>query len=192
VTSTAIDQLLNGLRPQSALAAMLALGALVLVGGHLYLVGPSLAEFRELASNGPQATLESVTGAIADGGLAITALEEEIGQLQRRLYGGPSDLPIEKTESYIIDRLDRISERHEIELVSVKPGTAKKVLMFDEFLYEVEVKGDFFALVEWLREVEEDLRPMVLNEFNLKPEPQWESVMMKLRLASYRPRAGVS
>jgi len=187
-----LEQLLNDLRPESALVAMLALGALVLLGGHLYLLRPSLANFREVESKGPQATLESLTGALADGRLAVTALETELEQLRKRLYGGPADLPIEKTESYIIDRLDRISGRHGIELVSVKPGEAKEVLMFDEFLYEVEVKGDFFALVAWLREVEEDLRPMVVNEFNVKPEPQRESVAMKLRLASYRPRAGLS
>jgi Tfp pilus assembly protein PilO len=192
MTPGRFEQLLNDLRPEAALAAMLALGALVLLGGHLYLLGPSFAKFRELESKGPQTTLESLTGALADGRLAVTALEEELEQLRKRLYGGPADLPIEKTESYIIDRLDRISGRHGIELVSVKPGEAKEVLMFDEFLYEVEVKGDFFALVAWLREVEEDLRPMVLNQFNLKPEAKREAVAMKLRLASYRPRGGVS
>jgi Tfp pilus assembly protein PilO len=186
------EQLVNDLRPESALGAMLALGALVLLGGHLYLLGPSLAKFREVESKGPQATLESLTGALADGRLAVTALEAELEQLRKRLYGGPADLPIEKTESYIIDRLDRISGQHGIELVSVKPGEAKEVLMFDEFLYEVEVKGDFFALAAWLQEVEEDLRPMVLNQFNLKPQADREGVAMKLRLASYRPRAGVS
>ena len=141
------EQLLKDLRPESALAAMLALGVLALLGSHLYLLRPSLAKFRELESKGPQATLEGLSGAVADGRVAVSALEEELAQLRKRLYGGPTDLPIEKTESYIIDQLDRISGRHGIELVSVKPGEAKEVLMFDEFLYEVEVKGDFFALV---------------------------------------------
>jgi Tfp pilus assembly protein PilO len=192
VKAVGFEQLVNDLRPESALAAMLALGALVLLGGHLYLLGPSLAKFRELESKGPETTLESLTGALADGRLAVTALEGELEQMRERLYGGPADLPIEKTESYIIGRLDRISERHAVELVSVKPGEAKEVLMFDEFLYEVEVKGDFFALVDWLREVEQDLRPMVMNQFNLQPVADREAVSMKLRLASYRPRAEVS
>ncbi len=52
------EQLLCDLRPEAALAAMLALGALVLLGGHLYLLRPSLAKFREVESKGPQATLE--------------------------------------------------------------------------------------------------------------------------------------
>jgi type IV pilus assembly protein PilO len=183
------EQLLSDLRPESALGAMLTLGTLVLLAGYLYLLGPSLAKFRELESKGPQTTLANFSKAQADGQLAVAALEEELEQLRKRLYGGPADLPIEKTESYIIDRLDRISGRHAIELVSVKPGEAKEVLMFDEFLYEVEIEGDFFALVAWLREVERDLRPMVVNQFDLKPAAGDEVVAMKLRLASYRPRA---
>ena len=188
----ALDRLLGSLRPESALAALGALVALTLLGGHLYLIKPSLAKLNALDVEGARDTLENVTAAVAEGEVAIAALEAELAALRDRLYGGPSDLPPEKTESYIIDRLDRISERHAVELVSVKPGDGKEVLMFDEMLYEVEVKGRYFALVEWLRETEQELRPMVVNEFDLKPEPKGGRVAMKLRLASYRPSGGVT
>ena len=188
----ALDQLLATLRPESALAALGAFAALTLLAGHLYVVKPSLGKLRALEVQGPQDTLENVTAAVAEGEVAIATLEAELEGLRDGLYGGPSDLPPEKTESYIIARLDRISERHAVELVSVKPGDGKEVLMFDELLYEVEVKGRFFALVEWLREMERELRPMVVNEFELKPEAQAGRVAMKLRLASYRPSGGVT
>lgn len=188
----ALDQLLGTLRPEATLAALGAFVALTLLGGHLYVLKPSLVKLRALDVEGSRGTLESVTAAVTDGDVAIAAIEAELAELRDRLYGGPSDLPPEKTESYIIERLDRISERHAIELVSVKPGDGKEVLMFDELLYEVEVKGRFFALVDWLREMEQELRPIVVNEFELRPEASEGRVAMKLRLASYRPSGGVT
>jgi Tfp pilus assembly protein PilO len=188
----AVDQLLGTLRPEAALAALGALVALTLLAGHLYVIKPSLTKLRALDIEGSRDSLENVTAAVAEGEVAIATLEVELAELRDRLYGGPSDLPPEKTESYIIDRLDRISEQHAVELVSVRPGDGKEVLMFDELLYEVEVKGRFFALVAWLREMEDELRPMVVNEFELRPESEAGSVAMKLRLASYRPSGGVT
>jgi Tfp pilus assembly protein PilO len=190
VKSPDLEGLLRTLRPEIALAAMLACAGLTLLAGHLYLVRPAQAKLHELDATGPQATLEGVMTELNEGNLALAALEPELEDLRDRLYGGPSALPPEKIESYIIERLDGISGRHAIELVSVKPGDAKEVLMFDEIVYEVEVKGEYFSLVAWLRELEQELRPMVVNEFNLKPELKGRLVGMKLRLASYRPRGG--
>ena len=190
--SVDLEPLLQRMRPEAALAAMLACAGLTLLAGHLYLVRPAQAKLEELDATGPQATLESVTTDLNEGTLALAALEPELEELRDRLYGGPSSLPPEKVESYIIERLDGISGRHAIELVSVTPGDAKEVLMFDEIVYEVEVKGEFFSLVAWLRELEEELRPMVVNEFNLKPATKGRRVGMKLRLASYRPRGGTT
>ena len=95
-------------------------------------------------------------------------------------------------ESYIVDRLDSISAVHDVELVGVTPGAAEEVLMFDEVPYDVEVEGDYFALFRWLREVERELRPMVVKEFNIRPLSKSEAVTMKLRLAAYRQRGAAS
>jgi Tfp pilus assembly protein PilO len=192
VTNADLETLLRTLRPEVASGACLACLALTLLAGHLYLIRPAQAKLEELDASGPQATIESVTSELNEGNLELAALEERLVGLRDQLYGGPSSLPPEKIESYIIERLDGLSGRYAIELVSVKPGDAKQVLMFDEIVYEVEVKGEYRSLVAWLRELERELRPMVVNEFNLKPELEGRRVGMRLRLASYRPRGGTA
>lgn len=187
-----LDRLLREARPQTLLMGMAAIAALTLLAGHLYVVKPSLARIEALETGGTRATVESLRSEAEEADRSIGATQLQLEQLRRRLFGGPSDLPPEKVESYIVDRLDRISARHAVELVSVKPGDAKRVLMFDELLYEVEVKGEFFALVAWLWELEDELRPLVVNGFDMRPTARGAWVGMKLRLASYRPAGGIS
>jgi hypothetical protein len=192
VRSDALEALLRSARPESLLTAMLALAGLTLLAGHLYVLRPSIDALAALESGDSQATLDSLETEFAENGAAMTVAEGEMETLRSDLFGGPADLPAEKAESYIIDRLDRISGRHDVELLSVRPGAAKQVLMFDELLYEVEVEGEFFALVAWLRELEQELRPLVVNEFGMKPQTQGTRVGMRLQLASYRPRGELS
>lgn len=192
MTGGQLETALRDVRPQTLLAAMVAIAALTLLGGYLYIVKPSLARIHSLESGESIATVEMLRSEADQSNLAIVATEGLLEGLRKQLYGGPSDLPPEKVESYIVDRLDSISARHAVELVSVKPGEAHRVLMFDELLYEVEVKGEFFALAAWLWELEDELRPLVVNGFDLRPLAQGPWVGMKLRLASYRPLGGVS
>ena len=187
-----LEERLGQVRPQALLAAMVSLVLLTLLAGHLYVLKPSLARLRSLETGGSDADLASAEARVAEAGLAITTTELALTSLRDELYGGPSDLPPEKTESYIIDRLDRISQRHAVELISVSPGDASPLLMFEEVLYEVEVQGRFFELVAWLLDLEQELRPLVVNEFRMTPEPKGERVGVKLRLASYRPSGEVS
>jgi hypothetical protein len=187
-----LEDALRDVRPQALLGAMCAIASMTLLAGYLYVVKPSLARLQALESGESVATLETLRTETEQTHQAIASTEGLLEGLRAQLYGGPSDLPPEKVESYIVDRLDSISARHAVELVSVKPGEATRVLMFDELLYEVEVKGEFFALAAWLWELEEELRPLVVNGFDLRPVAQGPWVGMRLRLASYRPLEGVS
>ncbi len=187
-----VDRLLREVEPRTLVLAMVAIAGLTLLAGHLYVVKPSLARIHALETGGSQATVETLRAEAAQAEQAIGDTQARLDSLRQELYGGPSDLPPEKVESYIVDRLDRISARHAIELVSVKPGDATRVLMFDELLYEVEVKGQFFALVAWLWELEDELRPLVVNGFDMRPAAKGVWVSMKLRLASYRPTGDLS
>lgn len=188
----ALDELLQEVRPETAIAALGLLALLVLVAGYLYLLKPSLGELEQLEREGSDGALASTLQAVQTGKVEIAVTREDIEKLRTELYGGSSQLPPEKMESYIVDRLDRISASHEVELVGVTPGEAEQVLMFDEVPYDVEVAGDYFALFRWLREVERELRPMVVKEFNMRPQSKSRAVAMKLRLASYRQREGQS
>ena len=64
--------------------------------------------------------------------------------------------------------------------------------MFDELLYNVDVEGGFFALYDWLQEVEGALRPMAVKIFEMTGTNESERVKLNLRLVPYRPQGGVS
>ncbi len=187
-----LDDWLRQARPQTVLLAMVSVVAMTLLAGHLYVVGPSLARLRALDGGENLDSVEALKSEADQTRAAIAASEATLEGLRGQLYGGPSDQPPEKVESYIVDQLDSLSVRHAVELMSVEPGDAQHVLMFDELLYEVEVKGDFLSLAAWLGEIEDELRPLVVNGFDLRPAERRPWVRMRLRLASYRPRGGVS
>jgi Tfp pilus assembly protein PilO len=192
VRSEAVDTLVANTRPESLLAGVAAIALLTLLAGYLYVLEPSLTALGALEAGQPAASLESLQREFAANGVALTESERRLAALRDQLFGGPADLPPEKAEAYIVDRLDRTAASHAIELLGVRPGESKQVLMFDELLYEVEVEGEFFALVAWLREIERELRPLVINEFAMQPRTRSSRVAMKLRLASYRSRDGLS
>lgn len=187
-----VDQWLRQARPRTLLLAMSGTIVLTLLGGHLYVVGPSLTRLRALEGNESRETVQALESEAAEARAEIAASQSVLVELRSQLHGGPSDQPPEKVESYIVDRLDSLSVRHAVELMSVEPGDAQQVLMFDELLYEVEVKGEFLALAAWLGEIEDELRPLVVNGFDLRPSNRTHWVRMRLRLASYRPRGDVS
>ncbi len=91
-------------------------------------------------------------------------------------------------ESYVIQTLDRISSRHSVELVGVRPLAIGEVLMFDELPYDVEVTGSYLRLWDWLQDMEAELRPMVVNSYELERRSNAAPVSLKLRLAAYRAR----
>ena len=97
------------------------------------------------------------------------------------------ELPPEQMEAYVIDRLAALSERRDLHLVGVKPGEPGSLLMFEELPYDVEVVGSYFALHDWLHAVEEELRPMVVKRFEMRPARRdGREVALDVRLVSYR------
>lgn len=192
MTNPLLDRLVEETTPRTLVGAMGAIVAMTLLAGHLYVVKPSLASLRQLEGGDAQGAVARLTAEADTAERAIGTTRGALAALSEELYGGTSQLPPERVESYIVDRLDQISARHAVELVSVKPGEAKQVLMFDELLYEVEVKGQFSSLVAWLWELEDELRPLVVNGFDMHPTARGAWVGMKLRLASYRPTEEVS
>ena len=58
--------------------------------------------------------------------------------------------------------------------------------MFEELPYTVEVEGSYFSIHRWLYDVEEELRPMVVKQFQLSPGRGGEGVVLDLKLVAYR------
>jgi Tfp pilus assembly protein PilO len=89
-------------------------------------------------------------------------------------------------ESFVIDALDRVSVRHDVKLESVTPGTVTQVVMFTELPYQVQVTGNYFSLFEWFRDVENELRPMVVKNFEMEKGRGSERIEMSLQIVAYR------
>ncbi len=182
-----LQQLLAQMRPEALLGSLAALGLLIGLGGYLYVLKPPLQEIRQLAEEGAGNLLAE--SAIEEVGAArLARLEADVEALRERLYGASSQVPPDRMESWVINRLDRLSMRHAVQLVSVSPEDRKAVLSFDELPYHVHVRAGYFDLFAWLNEVERELRPLLVKEFELSSAGQEGLVGMKLRLVSYRAR----
>lgn len=180
-----LEKLRAQARPEAILGLAGAAVALLAVAGWLYLLRPDFTAYRDLASKRALAA----QGVLADPEAAeaqIVQLQSHIEDLENRLYGGSARVPTRETESFVIDSLDRISGQRGTSLVSVKPGEPGTVLMFEELPYDVKVTGPYLSLYEWLQDVENDLRPMVVKQFSMAPARGSDHVSLDLRLVAYR------
>ena len=168
---------------------LLVVGTSVLAAGvgYVLVLRTPLVRLQALAREDPSVSVASIQAEVTRLDHAIAATEASVFEAEERLFGGLADLPAEKTESYIIERLDAISGRYAVELMGVDPGESRSVVSFEEHTYEVEANGSFFAVFEWLQELEVELRPLVVNEFGLSPDRTSGGVQLSVRLASYRP-----
>ncbi len=183
-----LDRLARQVRPEALSVGAVAVLGLLVLASYLYVLKLPLAEYRGLLRDRATAAV----GIRAEGDEpvlpALVALGEKVGQLRDRLYGGSSSVPLREMESYVIQTLDRISARHGVELMGVRPREVGRVLMFDELPYDVEVAGSYPRLWGWLQDVETELRPMVVNSYELERKRTEDPVSMTLRLVAYRGR----
>ncbi len=185
-------KLLGWLSPQRWLAVWASAVALTLVGGYVNLVHPSVTEYRQLESERESELSQLEQRGVETTPERVADLEAQIGELRDELFGGSSSVPPEKIESFIIDRLDRLSARHRVELLGVVPETPGHVLMFQELPYEVQVSGDYRSLYEWLVDAERELRPLVVKTFEMRPAARTTGVDLQLRLVAYRAEGNES
>lgn len=178
-------ELLSRLQPRLLGLVLGATLGLTLLAGYLYVLKQPLAEYRR-----HQQTRQLLEGEARDGaGNAeeIRRLTAAVEALEGQLLSGSEAVPVNQMVAHIIGQLDRISANHEVELVGVKPGLRKKVFMFEEVPFEVEIKGGYFSLCDWLREVEQELGPMVVKQFTITPESPDDLTRIRLTMVSYRP-----
>ena len=182
-----LDQLLQQLRLEAWLGVMAVSTVLTLLGAYLYLLSPNWNRFQELAADTAPLTLAETEVRAQERTLEIATLEGDLLDVRKALFGGSVEIPPEQMESYVIDRLADLSSRSDLRLIAVKPGDPGSLLMFEELPYDVEVVGSYFALHDWLHAVEDELRPLVVKRFEMRPAARGsEPVAMSVRLVSYR------
>lgn len=167
---------------------LIMLGTLTLLTGALfaYVVWPQTKAYREALQS--RAVLDNV-GANENLPEELANLQKDVAVLQQRLHGDMANLPAEQMEAYIVGRLQGISWRNSVELVSVEPRQGGMVEEFREILFNVELTGNYFDLYEWVREVARELGFVVIKEYEMTPLGEAEEeppLAVKLTLASYR------
>lgn len=152
---------------------------------------PKVQELRALQDS--RAVLTQVTASRGGAEAEIASLNEKIEQLRRRLQGDMANLPVRQMESFIIGRLQTISWRNDVTLVGVEPSQGDSVEMYREVLFQVELTGDYFSLLDWLGDVSAELGFVVIKEFQLgvaRADQQDPKLTTRLLLAAYRVMDG--
>ena len=119
------------------------------------------------------------------------SLAKEIQVLKQNLKGDMADLPEKKMESFIIGELQNISWDHDIALVSVKPVEGNDIQMFQEIMFNIYLKGEYFNLYSWLIDLKKQLGFVVIKNLEMSTLDQnkiEDSIEMKLTVASYKSK----
>lgn len=132
-------------------------------------------------------------GASLDSELA--SLSVEVARLERTLKGDAANLPAKKMQAFVIGRLQTISWRNDIELLGIQPREGQPIAQFNELIFDVELRGDYFDFYDWLANVSEELGFVVVKSFEMAPANEASEgpdprLQVKLTVASYRNREG--
>jgi Tfp pilus assembly protein PilO len=179
--------LLNQVQPRTVLIAMVS-GVLLLVAViFAYVLMPTYKTYLKTEADRTGLELAVRKSDVLRNELA--ALRNDVEKLTRALHGDMADLPDQELEAFVIGRLQQISWRNHVELVSVKPRKGDVVQTFREVLFDVEITGDYFDLFAWLQSLTEELGFVVVKHYILRPLVSGEEnpqLNAKLTIVSYR------
>lgn len=95
-------------------------------------------------------------------------------------------LPADQLLVDLIGEVDRAATRHGVALGGAVPGPARKALIFYEMPFDVDARGSYQALVDWMAEIERSLPTLSIVRFEIRPDPVALQRIMKIRIAAYR------
>ena len=171
----------------------------LLVGGGLamlvaalfsYVLLPPIKAYRQGLES--KAVLEAAAQHGQEVSLQLENLRADVERLKRQLHGDMANLPEQQLEAFVIGRLQGISWRNNVELLSIEPESGESVEMFNESLFNVALSGDYRDLYAWLGNINEELGFVVIKEYEMQPmedvaeDPR---LSVELTIASYRVNA---
>jgi len=179
-----INKILNRTQPEFIYGAMAAALVFVVLGSYLYLFKDSWAEYALMKET--RTTLQEMVNSGTQLSSAILQSRQQVDALIKELNGKSPQLPVNQLVAHTIDRLDRISAHHDIQLISVIPDTPKSVATFEELPFSIEVTGTYQGLASWLLETEKNLGFLMVKHFEILPITGGELLAMRLEMVSYR------
>jgi len=112
-----------------------------------------------------------------------------IEELRYRLHGDMANLPLNQVESYVIGKLQKISWRNDVDLVSVEPASGQQVQVFSEVLFNIELVGEYDNIYRWLWDAKNELGFVVVKEYSMRRRDSVDDnprLLTTVSLASYR------
>jgi Tfp pilus assembly protein PilO len=171
-------------KPQMLALLLVSLIFLTIIAGYLYVLKRPIQDFRQAQQTLGLLETELQTGVPVDG--QIKLFQQQIAQLNQQLHGNSQELPLNQMIASVIGQMDKIAASHNVKLVSVEPGNIEKIFIFQELPFHVVVTGSYFSLFDWLDQVEHNLGPIVIKEFELTTEPNSAMRRFTLTLVSYQ------
>jgi hypothetical protein len=150
---------------------------------------PKVKEYRAAAR--AVTVLEEAKENTADLEQQLEERYAKIEDLKFQLHGDMANLPLKQVESYVIGRLQKISWRNDVDLVSVEPALGQQVQIFSEMLFNIELIGEYDDIYRWLWDAKNELGFVVVKEYamsrrdNVDDNPK---LLAEVSLASYRAK----
>lgn len=148
---------------------------------------PGVKAYR--SANDGVAVLEDARKNSADLGQQLLDRQASIEDLKFQLYGDMANLPLKQVESYVIGRLQKISWRNDVELVSVQPASGQQVQIFSEVIFNIELIGEYDNIYRWMWDAKNELGFVVVKEYGMRRRDNVDDnpkLLTKVTLASYR------
>ncbi|MDH3314337.1 MAG: type 4a pilus biogenesis protein PilO [Gammaproteobacteria bacterium] len=143
-----------------------------------------LAEYRLITSS--HKSLKAVERENASLELQIQTLTAQTRALEKHVQNASSRLAQDALLVHLVAELDRLAVQREVKLNSVKPGASREVPMFEEISFDVDARGTYSALFDWLQDIESGLGVLSVKAFNITLATGSGAVNLSLKLAAYR------
>ena len=187
-----IDKLLDRIDTRALIAVLASIVGTTFLVSYLYFFKTPVGEFNQLGKLIEKTKINRDRQRQTDVYDILQTTTDEVAALRDQLYGKGEHIPANEMVPFIIGRLDRLSGGQNVQLRSVTPRPIQKVLMFEEIAFDLIVVGKFLDVVTWLRNVEDELNPMIVKQFDMLSTNTGGKLQTKLRIVSYRPAKGDS
>lgn len=145
---------------------LVAIAALLCIAIILYLITPQFKNYSRLNEN--YNFLKRLVIRHSDVSKELLKVNNEVSVVEKKLRGDMAGLPAEQMESYILGRLQKISWKTHVELLSITPSNGKTMQIFQESLFKVKLKAGYFELFQWLQYINKELGYIVIKEFSMQ------------------------
>jgi Tfp pilus assembly protein PilO len=164
--------------------------ALIVAALVMYLVLPQWRAYRAA-----DASLDLLRVNVAQGDsldMQLDAMRAEVDDMAQTLNGDAANLPAKQMEAFVIGRLQTISWRNNMTLVSVQPHEGQPVNQFRELVFDVELSGGYFTFFDWLHDIGTELGFVVVKRFDMASDGSSQNssgkagLRVNLTVAAYR------